>query len=310
MRIVAWINRNKLITLLLLLVVFLLWKQYYHSFPIVRPSSLRTYSQQVDYGDAAMVQKNNMAVGAPSRTGILPPSSEDFAPTSDADDRLVITTTSMSMVVENVQSTSKKIINHTESIGGYMVNTSLINPEDAPFASVVVRIPSDNLESALEYFRNLSIKITSENILGRDVTDEYVDIQAQLETLNKTKAKFEEILNKAVKVEDILRVQRELVNLQSQIDRLKGQQKYLEQNASLSKITVYLSTDELSLPFTPTEKFRPNVIFKTAVRSLFRNLQKFGGMLIWIGVYSVIVVPFGFIAWFVYLQIKKRNRTR
>jgi len=106
-----------------------------------------------------------------------------------------------------------------------------------------------------------------------------------LETLYKTKAKFEEILDKADKVQDILQVQRELTNLQAKIDQLKGRKQYLEKTARLAKVTVYLSTDEWALPYQPAEAFRPQVIFKQAVRSLIKTLRGVAKLLIWIVVY-------------------------
>ena len=155
-----------------------------------------------------------------------------------------------------------------------MVSSSLTQPEEAPYAVVVVRIPSNNFRSILDNFRQMAIKVTSENITGRDVTDEYVDIEARLTTLEKTKARFEEIMDQAVKIDDILRVQREIISLQSQIDNLKGRQQMLEQTAALSRITIYLSTDEIALPYTPSDTFRPTVIIKQAIRSLILNLLK------------------------------------
>ncbi|KPJ70501.1 hypothetical protein AMJ51_01675 [Microgenomates bacterium DG_75] len=120
----------------------------------------------------------------------------------------------------------------------------MTSPEEAPFATVIVRVPADNFRATLDFFRSLAVKVTSERILGTDVTDEYVDIEARLATLEKTKVKFEEIMEKATEVQDILNVQREIIRLQDQIDALKGRQKYLEQTAKLAKITAYLSTDE------------------------------------------------------------------
>jgi len=106
-------------------------------------------------------------------------------------------------------------------------------------------------------------------------------------------------MSKAYSVTDLMTVQRELINLQSQIDSLKGQQKYLEQSAKLTKITIYLSTDELSLPYAPTNEWRPTVIFKEAVRSLLTFLRGIAGFLIWLVVYSPIIAPVIGIIWFV-----------
>ena len=55
---------------------------------------------------------------------------------------------------------------------------------------------------------------------------------------------------------------------QSQIDSYKGQQDALKKNAQLAKLTIYLSTDEIALPYAPSETFRPQIIFKLAVRGI------------------------------------------
>jgi len=59
----------------------------------------------------------------------------------------------------------------------------------------------------------------------------------------------------------------------------------------MSLVTVYLSTDEYTLPYAPSEPWRPDVIFKTAVRSLIGNLRGIASTAIWLVVYSVIWVP-------------------
>lgn len=124
------------------------------------------------------------------------------------------------------------------------------------------------------------------------MTDQYMDIEARLKTLEKTKTKFEEIMDKATKVPDILQVQREIISLQSQIDSLKGQQEYLKNSAKSAKLTIHLSTDEWSLPYAPEDSsFRPNVIFKQAIRSLVQTIRGLVAKLIWVGVYSIIWVP-------------------
>lgn len=295
-----WIKRNKLVTLLLIVVLLLIVREFLPRYFQV--------SRQVSMVEPMYEGMEDIAVapGVGGKIGI-PPIPGREAPPVQQEDRLVVEESSMSMVVNNVRETSDKIIDHAKSVGGYMVNTSLANPEEAPFAMVTIRVPSDNLRSALDYFRSLTVKVTSENIRGTDVTDEYVDIEARLATLEKTKAKFEEILGKATAVQDILEVQRQLIYIQDQIDALKGRQKYLEQTAALAKITAYISTDEFALPYAPTERFRPNVIFKLAVRSLVTTLRGLAKTLIWVGVYAIIWIPLGLITFFAWKFWKKRS---
>lgn len=288
---ISWIKRNKLTSVLILVVLYLIARQY---FGVVRPLSL------TPAGLGGTESLSLKSVGS----NLYPAPDREYTPIQKTD-RLVVQESNLSLVVKNVRESVDKIIDHAKSVGGYMVSSSLSQPEEAPFANVVIRVPSKNLKDTLGFLRSLAFKVSSENLYGYDVTDQYVDIQARLDTLNKTKAKFEEIMTKAIVIADILTVQRELINLQDQIDSLKGQQQYLEKTAELARITIYLSTDEFALPYAPSESFRPAVILKQAVRSLVGTLRSIIKALIWIGVYGVIIVPVALVIWY----FKKRKKS-
>lgn len=292
---IGWIKRNKLSFLLLLVVVYLVVKQSSGVRPLSQPAMLSIGGA----GEESVALKS-----APSVSSLLP--SRNYTPTTETD-RLVVQESNLSLVVKNVRESSDKATDWAKSVGGYMVSSSLSQPEEAPYAYVVLRIPAKDLKPAIEYFRSLAIKVSSENLLGTDVTDEYIDIDSRLDTLNKTKAKFEEILSKATAVQDILAVQRELINLQDQIDSLKGRQQYLEKTAELAKISLHLSTDEFSLPYAPSQPFRPAAIFKQAVRSLVGTLRGGAKLLIWVGVYSPIWLLILGVIWFFKRRKKKHS---
>ena len=228
-------------------------------------------------------------------------------PSQDSSSRVVIKNSNLSLLVKDVRKTGDQILDFVKSKGGYMVSTSYNRPDESPFATITVRVPAKDLDESLTFFRSLAIKVTSENLVGDDVTEEFTDIKERIATLEKTKSKFESILEKTINVQEILAVQREIINIQQQIDSLKGQNKAIEQNAALTKVTVFLSTDELALPYTPDKTFRPNVVFKQAVRSLLDNLRVAGETLIWVGVYSVIWVPALMILLFYKRWRKKRQ---
>jgi len=293
--VIGWIKRNKLSFLLLLVVVYLVVKQSSGVRPLSQPAMLSIGGA----GEESVALKS-----APSVSSLLP--SRNYTPTTQTD-RLVVQESNLSLVVKNVRESSDKATDWAKSVGGYMVSSSLSQPEEAPYAYVVLRIPAKDLKPAIEYFRSLAIKVSSENLLGTDVTDEYIDIDSRLDTLNKTKAKFEEILSKATAVQDILTVQRELINLQDQIDSLKGRQQYLEKTAELAKISLHLSTDEFSLPYAPSQPFRPAAIFKQAVRSLVGTLRGGAKLLIWVGVYSPIWLLILGVIWFFKRRKKKHS---
>ncbi|MCX7880973.1 MAG: DUF4349 domain-containing protein [Patescibacteria group bacterium] len=297
-KIFSWLKKNKLTAFLLLIILFLLLKN--------RSSVIPLYQREkISYPASS----KSLGVGGGGREVFPEFQPQTSAPVSEINikDRLVIKDSYLSLLVNDVIEAQKAVIKKAESLGGYMVSSSLERPDELPSATVIVRVPSNKLEKALTYFRSLGIKVVFENLSGQDVTDQYIDVEKRLETLNKTKIKFEKILEETTRVPEILEVQRELINLQSQIDSLKGQEQYLKENAKLTKITVYLASDELSLPYAPSESWRPKVIFKQAVRSLVNNLRKLGTLLIWLAVYSVVLVPVGLVSFWGYKFFKKRK---
>lgn len=288
-RILSWIKRNKLSSVLILMMFFIVISNMNKS------TTSFTRSAESAPANTSMMMKEK------SVSNMIQP---EFAPAPNAPQRLVIQDSFMSLVVKNVTETQKTIIDRAVQLGGYMVNASIENPQDAANSTITVRIPATKLEEALAFYRKQSIKVVSENLQGQDVTDQYVDVEARMVTLQKTKTKFEEILDKSTQVADILNVQRELINVQAEIDALKGQKDYLEKSAQMAKITVYLSTDELSLPYAPTGSWRPDVIFKSAMSHLLRTFRDIGEAIIWIAVYSIVIVP---VAIIVYYFWKKRK---
>jgi len=289
-----WIKTHKLVVLLIFIITYL----YFNNNPIIPLRQFST-SPSIDYYRTA---PPSAGIAAPELS--LPRGIETF---SDTTDRIITKTSDLSLLVKDVRNSGDQIISYAKDNGGFMVFASYNRPTESPFATVTIKVPTTKLDDALNYIRSLAIKVTSENLVGTDVTEEHIDIEARLATLRKTKDKFEEILEKAVSVQDILTVTRELISLQQQIDALIGQKESIENNAKLTKITVYLSTDELALPYAPDKAFRPNVVFKLAVRSLLSTLRSGAEAVIWISVYSIIWAPIivGFIA---YKKLRKRQK--
>lgn len=298
---INWLKTHKLLLVLTLVIAFLLQNKLN---PPVSPLS-NSLSTKESFGPdttSLAVDMDRTQIGAPSDIGYFPPGYEKVSGSSE---RIVIQNSSLSLLVEDVRETGDRILATVKSMGGFMVDVNYSNPEEQGYATISVRVPTDRLDEALREFRSSAVKVTSENLMGTDVTEQYEDLDRRIETLEATRAKFEEILEKAVTVDEIIRINQEIINIDSQIDQATGQKMALSDNARLTKVTVFLSTDELALPYTPDEAFRPGVIFKKAVRSLLGSVQDLAGLLIWLGVYSVIWVPILLLA--IYLKKRKRK---
>ena len=171
-RLFEWIRNNKITAILLAVVIFLLLPK--------RRMLLQNavHLDSMGYDSIATVTSKESFGG--SRNMGMPSSDFEVAPRPGITDRKVITRSSMSLQVKSVREAMGNIKQKVSALGGYVIETNVTTPEFGEDGSIVIRIPADSLDGALTYFRDLSVKVVSENISGTDITDEYIDIEERI----------------------------------------------------------------------------------------------------------------------------------
>ncbi|MBI4298278.1 MAG: DUF4349 domain-containing protein [Chloroflexi bacterium] len=204
--------------------------------------------------------------------------------------RMVVRTINMAMQVKDIPQILNSIASLAEGMGGFVVSSNLAGEEENINGYITIRVPSEKTDETLTQIRSLSLRVTNEQTNAQDVTEEYVDIQSRLKTLEATEAQLLTLLNRADKVEDILAVYRELTNIRSQIEQMKGRIQYLERTSSTSLISVSLSLSVSKKPLAP-RGWNALETVKNAFRSLSFAGQGLANSLIWVGIFSPIWLP-------------------
>jgi hypothetical protein len=279
-KIINWIKTHKLNTFLIIVVAFLLFGK--------SVSTIRPYGTAVSY-DTAMSGAPSAAVGVgrglvTSKVSIAP------VPISLSQERKVITNTNFSLLVKSVNSFIDSTKGKVSEFGGFMVDTQISQDEKAETATLQARIPSEKLDEFSQYIKSISVKVVYENIMGYDITDQYTDYEKRIASLESAKAKLEAIMAQAFTAQDILDIQNQIFQIQDQIDSYKGQLDYMDKASKTSLVTITVSTDELGLPYYPVSTWRPDVVFKQAVRALLGVLIFIGILGIWLAVFSPLVI--------------------
>ncbi len=110
---------------------------------------------------------------------------------------------------------------------------------DVRLSRVELRIPSDDFDAAMTDLAGLG-KVTESTQKAQDVTGEVIDTRARIRAQEQSLARVEVLFSQAEDIRDIVAIETQLSHRQAELDSLKGQLAYLEDQAALSTITVYL----------------------------------------------------------------------
>jgi len=206
------------------------------------------------------------------------------SPAQPAQERLVIQNADLAIVVKDPKARMAEITALANEFGGFVVSSNLYQSftptgKEVPEASIVIRVPSERLDEALTRIKEEAMDIQYENRSGQDVTNLYVDLQAQLKAKQAAEAKLLEIMDQATRAEDVLAIYLQVQTVQTEIEQLKGQIKYYEESAALSAISVRLIAEESTQPLS-VGPWKPEGAAKEAIEDLIFFFQNFVEFLI------------------------------
>jgi hypothetical protein len=227
----------------------------------------------------AMEMSSNARLGGATASSV--------EPLQQTQQRLIIRTADMTIVVSNTQAQLDAISKLATQYGGFVVSSGTSKVGSESQGQITLRVDAKNFDVALGDIRKMALDVRTENIRGEDVTGEYVDLDAQLKNLESAEAQLNKIMEKATKTEDVLNVYQQLTQIRGQIQQIKGRMKYLSQSAALSTINVTLIPDALARP-VEVGGWRLEGVAKNAVEALISTLQGLASIAVWL---VIVVLP-------------------
>ena len=198
--------------------------------------------------------------------------------------RLVIQNADLAIVVADVDARMKAVEALAVELGGFVVSSSRYqtyanNGTQVPEAQVVIRVPAEKLDTALDRIKADVVKVDTESRTGQDVTADYVDQLSRLKNLEATEAQLTKIMESATKTDDVMAVFNQLSSVREQIEVVKGQIKYYEQSAALSAISVRIIAEATIQPIE-IAGWKPQGVARDAIQDLIYFFQGFVDFLI------------------------------
>jgi len=226
------------------------------------------FSDEFSVPDAVMYDAEMEIAGdiAPSAhlasTRSEPPVSES----KYVDEKKIIKDARIGIEVENYSLYRNNLDSSIQKANGYISSDNLDKNDYSINCNLMIRIPAQNFEKFISGIEKGSEKLLYKNISARDVTEEFIDIEARLNTKKEVEKRYIQLLSKAKNIKEILEVEEKLRVLREEIESKEGRLKYLKKQVSYS--TVYLQiTQNFEYKYEPEKE-------KNFFQRLFKSLDK------------------------------------
>ena len=230
--------------------------------------------------------------------------------------RLLIRTVCITAETTNYNQVAADLESRVRECGGYIEYSSMHgtgNNRDLRSGSYTVRVPADKLDSLIDAVGS-SCTVTASNENTTDVTLEYVDTKARIESLRVEYDQLLTLLSQAEDLDTIIVLQNRLTDVRYQIESAESRVRVLENQVEYATLTLTLNEvleeKEVEEPHVVTYGEKVSNQFKQTWKNtveFFQNLLL--GLIASIpGIIFMVII--GVIVLIIVFTARKKRRTR
>lgn len=214
-------------------------------------------------------------------------------------DRKLIKEGFITFETNSLEETRQHVQQAINQYQAYVASEQEYKDSDRVTNTMTVRVPANYFDSLLNKV-GLGIERFDRKVVEvRDVTEEFLDVQARLKTKKSLEARYLVLLQQASDVTEILEIEKQAGQLRTEIESIEGRLKYLKNQVAYSTLTITFYEEA-----TVTTEFGQQ--FSNGLRNGWNNL-------IWVLVGIINIWPFVFLAvgiiigWRVWKRKKQQN---
>src|SRR5579864_8815231 len=156
--------------------------------------------------------------------------------------RKIIRNGSLDLLVNDVGQSITKIGSIVTGVGGFVEKSTQTN-SGGHSASVTVRVPAARLDPVIVQIKALATTVDRESVEARDVTREYIDLDARLRNAQAEEAQYLQILKRATTIKDTLDVTEKLADVRGRVEQMQGEMKFLTAQIDMSTLEIQLRAE-------------------------------------------------------------------
>ncbi len=211
--------------------------------------------------------------------------------TATPENEKIIITMHMDTETEDMDPLLELISGKVTQLGGYLeaqeiFNGSGRNTSRTRYAYLTIRIPADQLDSFVLHVEENS-NIISQNTSTENVTLTYVGVESRIKALETEEARLLELLAKAENMDDLLKIEARLTEVQSELEQVKSTLRSLDNKINYS--TIYLNITEVK---EYTEVVEPETVGQRISAGFSKSLKNVGEGAVNLFVNFVVALPY------------------
>lgn len=159
---------------------------------------------------------------------------------------------------KDMDASYQQIMEATNKYKGFVENDNAGKSYNRVFRTLILRVPSESFQEYIEAVSEGVGYFDTKEIARRDVTEEFVDLEARLKAKKELEKRYLELLSQARNVKEMLEIERELSTIREEIEAKQGRLNYLENKVSLSTVSIefYTLTSETGVTTSYGQKMK------------------------------------------------------
>lgn len=253
-----------------------------------------------------------MAKMEPPRTAEPPPPppppgiQQEAVPEAAPPPRRVIYTAEARARVEQLDTAVVQIVAATQAAGGFVESRHRTNSTYRKSAELTLRLPAERLDATLNLLGGIAAQIDYQNLDSRDVSAEWVDLEARLQTKRDVRDRYVDILRRrATKVEDILAAEDKIRVITEEIEARERRLRHLRDQVTHSTLTLEL--------YETIEEAEPGVVARRSfgsklAASLGDSLSLIEGLILGLATVWPLLLLLVLAGWLVRKWLRRRRK--
>lgn len=173
--------------------------------------------------------------------------------------------------------------------------------------TIVLRVDKNEFDSVIRKLKGIG-EVLDDTANGKDVTDQYIDLEARIRLLRIEQAKLEEYLQRLDDIDQIFRAESKLTEILYEIERLTGNLNKLSSLVDLSTITINMN--EKRPGYEPKKETYGDKLLNSLKDSLLQVVEFLGDLLVFIVAAIPVLIVLGLfilLGVFIFKRIPKKR---